>query len=206
MRARDIKPERPHRSFLNQELNLFVHTLSIRLFALFSLILGFVISAFAQSQAFPDLKVSQFFMWSYIQYSRIGRQVEGEYSSRIGRWNQRTDNQSIGENECDGEPSLLELSRSQTLQNEAGSRAQLREQYQFQVALIGEDDPLDPRNWPLAARCKNIAILTLLIFVQGWVCLPLTNSYMIADGPVVSAYLSDESRIVQIVDLHTCMD
>ncbi|ETR99409.1 MFS general substrate transporter [Trichoderma reesei RUT C-30] len=30
------------------------------------------------------------------------------------------------------------------------------------------EDTLNPQNWPLAARCKNIAILAFLIFVQGW--------------------------------------
>jgi hypothetical protein len=144
-------------------------------------------------------------MWSYIQYSRIGRQVEDEYSSGISRWNQRTDDRSIGEKECNGEPSLqgLSRSRSQTLQDEAGSRAQPRELHQYQVTLIGEDDPLDPRNWPLAARCKNIAILSLLIFVQGWVWLPLKPRIRLLMALLVSAYLSDESRIVQIVDLYT---
>jgi MFS transporter, DHA1 family, multidrug resistance protein len=38
----------------------------------------------------------------------------------------------------------------------------------FMVRTCGEDDPLDPRNWPLLSRCKNIAILSLLIFVQAW--------------------------------------
>ncbi|KFY04313.1 hypothetical protein V491_09390 [Pseudogymnoascus sp. VKM F-3775] len=36
------------------------------------------------------------------------------------------------------------------------------------VRISGEDDPLDPRNWSLLSRCKNIAILSLLIFVQAW--------------------------------------
>jgi MFS transporter, DHA1 family, multidrug resistance protein len=36
------------------------------------------------------------------------------------------------------------------------------------VRPTGDDDELDPHNWPLAARCKNIAILSLLIFAQGW--------------------------------------
>lgn len=36
------------------------------------------------------------------------------------------------------------------------------------VRTSGEDDALDPRNWSLSSRCKNIAILSLLIFVQAW--------------------------------------
>lgn len=38
----------------------------------------------------------------------------------------------------------------------------------FVVRAANDDDPLDPRNWPLASRAKNIAILSLLIFVQAW--------------------------------------
>ncbi|KAJ4392433.1 hypothetical protein N0V85_007055 [Neurospora sp. IMI 360204] len=36
------------------------------------------------------------------------------------------------------------------------------------VSTIGDNDPIDPKNWPLAARCKNIAILFFLIFGQGY--------------------------------------
>jgi MFS family permease len=36
------------------------------------------------------------------------------------------------------------------------------------VRASGREDPIDPRNWSLVARCKNIFILSLLIFVQGW--------------------------------------
>lgn len=36
------------------------------------------------------------------------------------------------------------------------------------IRTTGDDDPLNPLNWPLLSRCKNIAILCLLIFVQGW--------------------------------------
>ena len=38
----------------------------------------------------------------------------------------------------------------------------------YTIRTTGDDDPFDPRNWPLLDRCKNIAILTLLIFVQAW--------------------------------------
>ena len=36
------------------------------------------------------------------------------------------------------------------------------------VRTSGEDDPIDPRNWPLASRAKNIAVVALLIFCQAW--------------------------------------
>lgn len=31
-----------------------------------------------------------------------------------------------------------------------------------------DDDPIDPRNWPLLSRTKNIALLAYLIFAQAW--------------------------------------
>ncbi len=36
------------------------------------------------------------------------------------------------------------------------------------IVETGDDDPINPRNWPLVKRCKNIAVLSFLIFVQGW--------------------------------------
>ncbi|PTB62736.1 MFS general substrate transporter [Trichoderma citrinoviride] len=36
------------------------------------------------------------------------------------------------------------------------------------MVTCAPDDTLNPQNWPLVARCKNIAILAFLIFVQGW--------------------------------------
>ena len=36
------------------------------------------------------------------------------------------------------------------------------------VETSGEADPLGPRNWALLSRSKNIGILLLLIFTQGW--------------------------------------
>jgi MFS family permease len=36
------------------------------------------------------------------------------------------------------------------------------------VRTNGDVDPLDPQNWSLLSRSKNIAILSLLIFTQAW--------------------------------------
>jgi DHA1 family multidrug resistance protein-like MFS transporter len=46
------------------------------------------------------------------------------------------------------------------------------------VDKSSEFDPIDPRNWPLLVRSKNILILSLLIFVQGWASSadPMANS------------------------------
>ncbi|PTB72592.1 MFS general substrate transporter [Trichoderma longibrachiatum ATCC 18648] len=36
------------------------------------------------------------------------------------------------------------------------------------LVTCAPEDTLNPQNWSLGARCKNIAILAFLIFVQGW--------------------------------------
>ncbi|CAG9951518.1 unnamed protein product, partial [Clonostachys rosea f. rosea IK726] len=36
------------------------------------------------------------------------------------------------------------------------------------VRKNGDYDPINPHNWSLVSRAKNIAILCLLVFVQGW--------------------------------------
>lgn len=86
-------------------------------------------------------------MWSYHQYRRIGQNVRKEITNATsipihGKESSRPIN---GESQHGG----LEVDR-------------------ILVRETGEDDPLDPRNWPLISRAKNIAILSLLIFVQAW--------------------------------------
>ncbi|KAL6689835.1 MFS general substrate transporter [Trichoderma pleuroticola] len=36
------------------------------------------------------------------------------------------------------------------------------------VVTCGPEDSLNPQNWPLISRCKNLLILAFLIFTQGW--------------------------------------
>lgn len=36
------------------------------------------------------------------------------------------------------------------------------------MVTADDGDPINPCNWPLATRCKNVAVLSLLIFVQAW--------------------------------------
>lgn len=90
-------------------------------------------------------------MWSYVQYRRIGQQMKKE----------RKNSASI-END---HKSVSKLNGGTTCPSPG--RQGSREEHIF-VRSTGDDDPLDPRNWPLVSRCKNIAILSLLIFVQAW--------------------------------------
>jgi DHA1 family multidrug resistance protein-like MFS transporter len=93
-------------------------------------------------------------MWSYVQYRRLGKEIEEEVKK-----------QSIP-------PKTQDIKSSSTL--EAGLHQTDRhidgidEKGRHRVVTSGDDDPLDPKNWPLLDRCKNIAILSFLIFVQAW--------------------------------------
>jgi hypothetical protein len=94
-------------------------------------------------------------MWSYVQYRRLGKEVEKEVKK-----------QSIpGEKKTSG----LESGQSPDLQqvNQLIDGIQEKDN-RHRVVASEEDDPIDPKNWPLLHRSKNIAILSFLIFVQGW--------------------------------------
>jgi DHA1 family multidrug resistance protein-like MFS transporter len=68
---------------------------------------------------------------------------------------------------------LASLSSSrQEPRKEKGERDDLNARHAVEdrifVRISRDDDPLDPHNWPLLSRCKNIGMLSLLIFVQAW--------------------------------------
>ncbi|KAK5790849.1 hypothetical protein VI817_006158 [Penicillium citrinum] len=54
------------------------------------------------------------------------------------------------------------------VQNRRIERLVTREIEQEQTTASSDADPLDPRNWKLLSRSKNIGILVFLIFTQGW--------------------------------------
>ena len=59
-------------------------------------------------------------------------------------------------------------SKNRDVEKESSRSKEEEEEDPFTVCTTGDDDPFDPRNWPLLDRCKNIAILAFLIFVQAW--------------------------------------
>lgn len=96
-------------------------------------------------------------MWSYVQYRRLGKQLEEELKNRPSHVS--------GEKRA----SRLESDQSLALQDGDQQIDGLQEKdNHHRVVSSGDDDPLDPKNWPLLHRSKNIAILSFLIFVQGW--------------------------------------
>ncbi|KAM6484835.1 MFS general substrate transporter [Trichoderma sp. SZMC 28011] len=58
-----------------------------------------------------------------------------------------------------------EESRLRSLSN---GRTDLEANQSLQSFTCGPEDTLNPQNWPLISRCKNLFILAFLIFTQGW--------------------------------------
>jgi Major Facilitator Superfamily len=86
-------------------------------------------------------------MWSYYQHRSIGQRIQKETTN----------------------PTLIHIDDKNSPQSiNGGAHHTTSEADRIFVRETGEDDPLDPRNWPLISRAKNIAILSLLIFVQAW--------------------------------------
>ncbi|KAK3377377.1 major facilitator superfamily domain-containing protein [Lasiosphaeria ovina] len=119
-------------------------------------------------------------MWSLVQYRRLGRQVEDEVRAASHLHNAT---HTSKEKQNDG--FKLPIIDGGTLeQANLGNQdvgddnisAQKHDVSQhgpdaggkYLVRTSGDDDPIDPRNWPLLGRSKNIAILSLLIFAQAW--------------------------------------
>lgn len=118
-------------------------------------------------------------MWSYLQYRKIGRQITEQNKAK-------SDKVSDQSSPTEKTPSALEhgeessrggLSKSQLERCSPSADSEKPEKEKkstnaphdrITVRTSGEHDPLDPQNWSLPSRCKNIAILSFLIFSQGW--------------------------------------
>ncbi|KAH7107870.1 major facilitator superfamily domain-containing protein [Auriculariales sp. MPI-PUGE-AT-0066] len=99
-------------------------------------------------------------MWSYVQYRRIGRDLRTQHQNR----GTDIDKRPARDKHIDGE----DTPNSAANKSERLRPARSKQDDVIRVEFMGDEDPLDPRNWSLLARSKNIAILSLLIFVQAW--------------------------------------
>ncbi|KAF7560169.1 hypothetical protein G7046_g3973 [Stylonectria norvegica] len=100
-------------------------------------------------------------MWSIRQRRQIRQHLESTLNQET------TSDKSPSENkpqDSDRSPSSLEKQDGPASPTDLADE----EDGHYVVKSSGDEDPLDPRNWPLLSRCKNIAILTVLIFVQAW--------------------------------------
>ncbi|KAH8588036.1 major facilitator superfamily domain-containing protein [Bisporella sp. PMI_857] len=117
-------------------------------------------------------------MWSYVQYRSIGKLVERETTRQFYRNNDHTLRSEKDASAASG--SRRGSVQTRRFKLEGNSHLSNREQLEkgndltnkqygiISIDVSGEDDPIDPRNWSLLSRCKNIAILSFLIFVQAW--------------------------------------
>lgn len=112
-------------------------------------------------------------MWSFVQYKQIGSDVERE-------WRRRYTNQSvlIGRHRTGGFFRASQQSDA-TLPGDDPERHGFErsdnspEEKQIEdgkviVELEGDNDPIDPHNWPLLKRARTILILSMLVFTQAW--------------------------------------
>lgn len=124
-------------------------------------------------------------MWSFVQYKQIGSDVRHERQ----RWtSQHQMNSTANRRSINLEGSQHSTTRrnehpeQQTIGRPKGSgndeSGDETEDGKIIVRLNGDDDPLDPHNWPLLKRARAMAILCMLVFTQAWAgaCDSLVNS------------------------------
>jgi DHA1 family multidrug resistance protein-like MFS transporter len=116
-------------------------------------------------------------MWSVKQYKEIGKEVERNWQREEKQRQLRT-NHSSGQNEpsLDREESRVAGSlgglRGSGTSNEDLEKehtpSELDDSGCIIVECTSDNDPINPRNWPLATRAKTVAILCMLVFVQAY--------------------------------------
>jgi DHA1 family multidrug resistance protein-like MFS transporter len=108
-------------------------------------------------------------MWSVVQYRQIGKNVSDLHArkSRKVPHKEAPDvekAQALPPQHGGGNVKPNEDSTASS-QSEGGATGN---EDKIWVEEEGDEDPLNPMNWPLVSRAKNIMILSLLIFVQAW--------------------------------------
>jgi hypothetical protein len=104
-------------------------------------------------------------MWSYIQYRQLGRKVAAEVERPSCSTRQSSGNEK---QHSDVDKASISPSPKASDSPNNGDHGNAEKGDKIIVRLEGDDDELDPKNWPLLSRAKNIAILSFLIFSQAW--------------------------------------
>ena len=92
-------------------------------------------------------------MWSFVQRRQIAKQIQPQHQLNLSS----IENQTCKSHYSSPLSSDDQVSRQDSPNDEA-----------FRVQSTGEDDPLNPKNWPLATRSRNIFIICFLVFTQCW--------------------------------------
>ncbi|KAM0426498.1 hypothetical protein ACHAPT_008189 [Fusarium lateritium] len=98
-------------------------------------------------------------MWSYVQRRQIANRVKADLrqdTTNLERGRQR-----------EIKPATEKFSNGERSTDESGQERQGHDNT-ILIRSEGDDDPLNPLNWPVLARAKNMAILCFLVFTQAW--------------------------------------
>ncbi|RVD87189.1 uncharacterized protein DFL_001432 [Arthrobotrys flagrans] len=102
-------------------------------------------------------------MWSVVQYRSLGKVVKQEVHDHEKR---QEDNGHHSNPLPEAQPTDDRPERTNGEdRNDLGA---YESEEKLKIEVEGHDDPINPKNWSLLSRSKNIAILALLIAVQAW--------------------------------------
>jgi hypothetical protein len=109
-------------------------------------------------------------MWSIVQYKRIGKDVDREWQQQATQRNNTSRNLLRGIQQSDEtlrnpDP---EQHAFEQMNKENDKEGSTRQDGKVIVELNGDNDPLDPHNWPLLKKVNTLLILCLLVFTQAW--------------------------------------
>ncbi|XEV03130.1 hypothetical protein FSHL1_008417 [Fusarium sambucinum] len=93
-------------------------------------------------------------MWSLVQRRQISNEMRSEY---------QLDLSSVEKQKTSLSRKSLPLSSDEPV-----NRHNSPNDSDFIVQSTGDDDPLDPKNWPVTTRARSIVIICLLVFTQCW--------------------------------------
>ena len=100
-------------------------------------------------------------MWSLVQHRRLQK---GATSTGNHNTNSTSNNQNENNGDLVSRTTTGDAEKPDSSSGLHGSKKDNR----VYIQTASDEDPLDPRNWPMLDRSKNIAILVYLIFVQAW--------------------------------------
>lgn len=99
-------------------------------------------------------------MWSYVQYRRIGKAVKAQRENHSSCFSH---DQPDLEMRWSSTEDIVPLTSPIPINVAGRGDADV-----LHVEPSGEDDPLDPKNWPLLSRVKATAIIMLLVLTLAW--------------------------------------
>jgi DHA1 family multidrug resistance protein-like MFS transporter len=109
-------------------------------------------------------------MWSIVQYKKIGKGIASELNPQLA--GRESCGNGDGSRTASPRSRVPETSSRNSDPEQRGSDGadpeKENESGKFYVTLDSDNDPLNPRDWPLLQRAKTVLILSILVFVQAW--------------------------------------